>query len=451
MQPSRVPSIVLGDEQRLETAVHEKTKDMAVNTEHMRWLHDELANRFGVQCVSLRDSELRRHSADLSQCEPCPPDLLFYPEDAYQIGWLLEHLEEGVSVVPFGRGTSTEGQAMPCGPATISLDLHRMRRIIEFNRVDRMVRVETGLDLAALNLALQEDGLCFPIDPMMNATIGGMISDSATGLSVCRYGSLAANLQAIKVVLADGRAVEIQNQDFLKGLFVGSEGRLGVVVEATLRLKPIPTGLKTIWAAFSRLEDAAMAIPTVLDGQSDLVKCVLLSACAIQAINKEHSMTLADRPALLIQIEGDSECILKDSPAVFGLEEETGEAAAVVWDRLGAVWFAGRDSAPTTVRVAPTRIAEIVREFHRDGTADLCLLANCAVGNVTMVKPASESQAFCEELFPLVRKLGGSLCGHGLAPQLKAWVGEEFGSAGTLLQAIKKALDPRGILGHDNL
>lgn len=412
----------------------------------MRWLQDELVSRFGPQCVSLHDTELRRHAADMSLTRPCPPDLIFYPEDSYQISWLLEHVAEGVCVVPFGKGTSTEGQTVPTGPASVSLDMHRMRRILEYNRVDRTVRVETGLDLAALNLVLEEDGLCFPIDPMMNATIGGMISSNASGLSVCRYGPLSNYIDSIKVVLADGRELCITHQAFLKGLFMGSEGKLGVVTEATLKLKPVARDLKTVWAGFSRLEDAAMAIPRVLEEQNGLVKCVLLSDCAIQAINRQHGMSLTDSPALLMEIQTDEKFVLEGCPAVVCIEKVDDGA---IWSRLSAIWFhAEGQSIPTTVRLAPTRLPEVIREFHQDGHPDCCLLANCGASTVTIVKPAAESERFCEELFPLVRRLGGSLAGHGMAPEQKVWAQEELNSAQPLFAMIKKALDPREVLGH---
>lgn len=440
--------------QRIEQSIGEKCKDMEPASTRLQSLHDILSSRFGEHSVSLRTSELKRHGTDLSVCDPCYPDLIFYPEDSYQVGWVIKNLPEGVSIVPWGMGTSTEGQTVPSaeGTPTLCLDMHRMRRLLDYNKAALRVTVEAGLDLASLNNLLSEDGLYFPVDPMANATIGGMVGDNSEGLSSFRWGRMASNIAGIKAVLSDGSIVAVkEEQPALLSLFLGTEGTIGVVTEVTLKLQPIPQSLKTVWLCFSRLEEAALAVPRIVREQKGLNKCFLLDGPSIAAIRKETPQWgPSECPSLLLQIEGDFPLVLAGSPEIIKQEESTDpETQEMIWSRLSDAWFAGNDPISTTFHVPINRIAELLREAQ--GEESISCFGNVASGTVTFISPRNKVDAFRANLFPAVINLDGSVCTMGVGSAKRIMASTEVGQAMLLWHKIKTAVDPKGILNPGTL
>jgi len=206
--------------------------------------------------LSTSQSVREQHAKGEDWLPPHLPDAVAFPTSTAEVAWLLaEAAANGVPVVPFGAGTSLEGHVTPVAGG-LSLDLSRMTRIIAVSQPDLDCRIEAGVTRRQLNAAVRSDGLFFPVDPGADCTIGGMCATRASGTNAVRYGTIRENVLGLTVVLADGRILRTGGRARksaagydLTRLFIGSEGTLGVITRAVLRLHPQPRSTCTALCA----------------------------------------------------------------------------------------------------------------------------------------------------------------------------------------------------------
>ncbi len=297
------------------------------------------------QKVSTAPADLEAHSKDESYPTHHPPIAVVYAENLPDIqttlAWAREHR---IPVVPFGAGTSLEGQVIPQGKA-LSLDVSRMNRVLEVRPEDFLAVVEPGVTRKALNEALKGTGLFFPVDPGADASLGGMAATNASGTTTVRYGGMRQNVLALQVVLANGEVLELgrgvrktsAGYD-LKDLFIGSEGTLGIITRLTLRLHPIPEHIHTLRVFFENLTDTAQAAYAVMASGLPVARLELVDEIGIKAINRYLGRNYPEKPVLFVEFHSSTRASLEaESHLSLELMRELGK----VVDDNG--WFLPKD------------------------------------------------------------------------------------------------------------
>ena len=218
---------------------------------------------FFKERFSTSQSTRTNYSRGEDTYDPVLSKAVIFPETNEEVSTILKLCNERkVPVVPFGTGTSLEGNVVGIEEG-ITISLEKMNRILSVNVEDFDCRVQANVTREQLNEHLREDGVFFPIDPGANAAIGGMAATSASGTMAVKYGTMKTVISGLTVVLPNGDIVNTGGRTKktsagynLTNLFIGSEGTLGVITEIQLRLSPIPESIMSAVCHFPTLEDA---------------------------------------------------------------------------------------------------------------------------------------------------------------------------------------------------
>ena len=203
--------------------------------------------------------------------DPILSKAVVFPETNQEVSQILRLCNEHkIPVVPFGTGTSLEGNVVG-NEKGITISLEKMNKILSVNAEDFDCRVQACVTKEQLNEYLREDGVFFPIDPGANAAIGGMVSTSASGTMAVKYGTMKTVITGLTVVLPNGDIINTGGRTKktsagynLTNLFIGSEGTLGVITEVQLRLSPIPESIMSAVCHFPTLEKAVQTAQQVI-------------------------------------------------------------------------------------------------------------------------------------------------------------------------------------------
>ncbi|MCW2133090.1 glycolate oxidase [Arthrobacter sp. VKM Ac-2550] len=384
-----------------------------------------------------------------------------------------------VPLVPRGAGTGLAG-ASSASAGEVVLDLSRMNRILSIDPVEQVAVVEPGVLNAHLNQAVAEHGLFYAPDPASTAicSIGGNIATNAGGMRCAKYGVTRESVLGLRVVLADGRELRtgrgtikgVTGYD-LNALMIGSEGTLGVVVEATLRLRPLPTTTATVAAFFPDVATAAAAASAVIAARLQPSVLELVDGPTLAAIDAALGTNYRSRGGafLLAQTDGFGAHLEMDvlvnavEPFAAELERaaDAAEAEALLTARREAIpslEMVGRVSIGD-IGVPRGRLAEAVTglaDISRRTGVRIFTIAHAADGNlhpIIVVDPDESvtegpAKAALGEMFRLAQSLGGTLTGeHGVGLLKRDWLRDELGDVSLEVQhAIRRALDPQGIL-----
>jgi D-lactate dehydrogenase (cytochrome) len=287
-----------------------------LNERHIR----DLKSIVGPKRFSTGESSLELHAKDQSQHPATRPEAVIWPCDRIEVSNILKYAgKRKLPVTAWGSGTSLEGNPIPVRRGLV-LDFSQMNRILDIREQDFQADVEPGVVYHDLNEKLRLRGLFFPPDPGVGATIGGMIANNASGTRTVRYGSTRANVLGLTVVLADGEIVQIGSRASksssgydLINLFVGSEGTLGIVVEATVRLRGISEEFSSAIATFRSIESAGKAVFEIMRSGLDPASIELLAPECIELINKERGLGLNVSPTLFVEFHGPGRKQLEDT------------------------------------------------------------------------------------------------------------------------------------------
>ena len=431
--------------------------------------------------VSESPSDRETHGQDLTYHPPRPPEAVAYPESTEEVAALLAFANERrLPVVPFGVGTSLEGHVIPV-EGGISLDLSRLTRV-EIHADDLSATVQAGVTRTALNRRAGEHGLLFPVDPGADATLGGMAATNASGTTTIRYGGMRTQVLGLEVVLADGtvlhtgsRAIKTSAGYNLTGLFVGSEGTLGVITELVLRLYGIPEYTVAARSSFPDLDAAVRAAVTMIGAGVAVTRVELLDALTLRAVNAYKQTSYEEAPSLFLEfggtehgvtgeVEGAREVCELEGALSFEFEREE-EARSRLWDARHQAAFALAAAAPPGMRFKATDVCVPISELpgavrHARGLAEEHGLAASIIGHVGdgnyhlgfMVDPEDPASIRAAEevngaIVEYALARGGTCTGeHGIGLGKIAYLEREHGDLIPVMRGIKELLDPNGIL-----
>lgn len=439
-----------------------------------------LASSLPAGQLATDPAQLAAYAADQGPVlEHFLPAAVVFAERAEDVQTVMRLATElRVPVVARGAGTGVSGGAHATEGCLV-LSLERMNRILEIHPEDEIARVEPGVVNADLNAAVAEHGLMYAPDPASyrTSTIGGNIATNAGGLRCAKYGVTRESVLALDVVLADGTLIHTGRRSFkgvagydLTGLFVGSEGTLGIVVGATVRLRYQPTEVETIAAFFPEFTTAAAGVLAVGKARVQPAIMELLDGNTLVQLDTEQGSDLRSRGGalLLIQTDGfaartEAEIIRRELAGLGGTitSEDHEEAVRLVELRRHSRGAEVDDDFRVGEDVAVPRsqlvhyIAELQRIAAGHGVG-LKVVAHAGDGNLhpTFWVGSGEARklpalnAALDESIDVGLALGGTITGeHGVGQYKVRWLPREQREEVLELQrGIKRLFDPDGLL-----
>jgi D-lactate dehydrogenase (cytochrome) len=426
--------------------------------------------------------DLERHGGGVfTYHAPVHPDAVVYPESRDEIVGVLRFANEHlIPIVPFGKGSSLEAHTLPVHGG-ISLDLGRMDRILEVRPDEFIARVHPGLTHGALNAALAEHGLLFPVDPGWDASLGGMAGTNASGTNAVKYGVMRDQVLGAEAVLADGTVMRTGGMAMkssagydLTGLFVGSEGTLGVLTELILRLYPLPGWTVAARAVFPDIEAAGRAAVAMIRTGMRIGRVELVDARTIDAVNTYKGTDYAAAPTLFLEFSGSKASVESDvevarktsaSEGCSSFEFEADEEAREkLWEARHDAALAISDLYPGMGMMATDVCVPIsdlpgalrhARDIIESRGLDGAILGHVGDGNYHAVFPVDtgdeadqeRAEAVNEEIVDYALERGGTCTGeHGIGLGKTEHLQKEHGDSLPFMREIKRIADPNGIM-----
>ncbi len=436
----------------------------------------------GADRFSTGESNRQLHLHDISPHQGQLPAAIAWPKSTEETARILAHAyKENIPVTPWGAGTSTEGNPVPTRGGLV-VDLTQMDQIIDIRPQDLQADVQPGVFRKELNRQCGRHGLFFPPDPGADATIGGMIANNASGVQTVKYGATKDYVMRLTVVMPQGeiihtgcKAPKSSSGYDLTRLFVGSEGTLGVVTEATLRLAGIPAHHLAATVTFGHLEDASQAVAVMMGSGLAPAALELLTPGLIRLMNQEKALGLPETPSLFCEFHGISAAALAETAE---MAEElcrdcgaTGFSSAIAETERKQLWRARHEAWETIHRAHPKKETLVVDAAVPISAYPQMVIfsqqqveANNAVGyvfghagdgnlHVVLVgDPADKKEwpaleAINEAIVTRAIEKGGTCTGeHGIGIGKRKYMQKEHGASYDLMKQIKDLLDPKGLM-----
>jgi glycolate oxidase len=444
---------------------------------------DEIQSIIPKERILLDLAERYSYSYDASFGEYLP-DIVIQPENADEISQLVKlanrHL---IPVYPRGAATSLSGGPLPVEGGMV-LDMSRLNKKLIIDRENLLAIVSPGVITADIHKKAEEAGLFYPPDPSSAhvSTIGGNLLENSSGPKGLKYGTTKEYVIGLEVVTPTGEIIRTGGKTVknvtgydLTRLIVGSEGTLGIVTEAILRLIPKPQARKTLLATFRRLEDSGHAITNILSSGILPAAMELMDNACIRSVENYSPCGLpVDAEALIIvEVDGHPMAIQEEIAKCEAICYEQGADSVRVAkneaERLD-IWKARKMVSPAITQMGPTKISEDatvprsqipammkrlaeIREKYR---LNLVVFGHAGDGNlhpnIITDKRNKEEMKRVEdavsEIFAAAVSLGGTLSGeHGIGTMKAPYMEMELGQEGLMMmKKIKEAWDPNNIL-----
>ncbi|WP_066701938.1 FAD-linked oxidase C-terminal domain-containing protein [Celeribacter ethanolicus] len=425
--------------------------------------------------------ELKAYECDALAAYRCPPLLAVLPETTGQVSEIMKICHDmGVPVVPRGAGTSLAGGALPTADAVI-LGVARLREVLEINTADRYIRVQTGMTNLSVTAAVEDEGFFYAPDPssQLACAIAGNIAMNSGGAHCLKYGVTTNNLLGVTMVMADGEVVEIGGAEMdapgldLLGLICGSEGQLGVVTEATLRILPKPEGARPVLFGFDSNEVAGACVADIIRSGLIPVAIEFMDRPIIRATEEFAGAGYPDCEALLIvEVEGSEQEIADQLARIIAIakrhnpvairESQSAEESTRIWLGRKSAFGAMGQMGDYICLDGTIPVGELPSVLNR--IADLAAEHGHMVGNVfhagdgnmhpLILYNANEpgqlesAERLGAEILKLCVDAGGCLTGeHGVGVEKRELMTHQFAPADLEAQmAVKDVFDSTWIL-----
>lgn len=412
------------------------------------------------------------------------PDAVVFVENIEQVQLVVKVAHKcRIPIICRGAGTNVVGSCTT-EHGGIILNFSKMNRILEINRENMTARVEPGVIVGDLQREVEKSGLFYPPDPsnLAVSTIGGSIAQSSGGAKTFKYGSTKDYVLSLLVVMADGELLQtgantIKNATGynIGSLFIGSEGTLGIVVEATLKLIPKPQASKVMMAYFDKVSDAVDAVNAIIEQQIFPATLDFMDKNSIQTVEQFYPANLlTDKEcALIIEVDGYESSIEYQKDIVIKVLNHCNASeitSSETDEESRRIWTARRSSMAACTMLKPNVITDDVivpREHLAElvkGIQEICEKYNiitCIVGHVGdgSIHPQmaidlrnEEEYKNCKlaksEIYDLTARLGGILSGeHGIGAEKREHIHKVVNEeALKTMRHIKKVFDPYNIL-----
>ncbi len=416
----------------------------------------------------------------------CYPDIVVQVLSAEEVSKVMKYAyENNIPVTPRGSGTGLVGAAVPVYKGIV-IDMSRMNRILELDEENLTVTVEPGVLLMELSKFVEEHDMFYPPDPgEKTATIGGNINTNAGGMRAVKYGVTRDFVRGLEVVLPNGDIVEfggkvVKNSSgySMKDLIVGSEGTLGIVTKAILKLLPLPKKAISLLIPFPTLEQAIRTVPLIIKSKTIPTAIEFMQRETIIDAEEFLGKKFPDNQSdayLLLKFDGNSVEEIQasfDKVADICLEQgaldilfaDTDERNDSIWKARGA--FLEAIKASTTlmdevdVVVPRNKVSEMVEFSHQlqekigiriksfghagDGNLHIYVLKD----DLTEEEWKKRLNLAMDEMYKKARELNGQVSGeHGIGYAKKPYLNQSLApEILEIMRGIKKAFDPKGIL-----
>ena len=414
--------------------------------------------------------------------DPILSEAVVFPKTNEEVSKILKLCNQHkIPVVPFGTGTSLEGNVVG-NEKGITICLEKMNKILSVNVEDFDCRVQACVTKEQLNDYLREDGVFFPIDPGANAAIGGMASTSASGTMAVKYGTMKTVISGLTVVLPNGDIINTGGRTKktsagynLTNLFIGSEGTLGIITEVQLRLSPIPESIMSAVCHFPSLEKAVQTAQQVIQYGVPIARIEMLNKDQMQiSINYSKLKDIEAVPTLFFEFHG-SEASNKENVQIVEEISKDNNGGSFKWAKdledRNKLWRARWDVYysvkalinngrvySTDVCLPISKITECVN-FAEEQTKKFGLRApmvgHLGDGNFHVLLPFDPKD---KEMYKKIREfndllikksleLNGTITGeHGIGLHKKEYLLQEHPDNIPIMKSIKRTIDPNNIM-----
>lgn len=450
---------------------------------------EKLINIVGREHYQDSKASLLVHSYDATPQFQSLPDAVVSPKNTEQVSHIMKLCNEyRIPIVPRGSGTNLAAGTCPTEGGIVLL-FNRMNKLLEIDESNLTVTVQPGLITQTMIQQVEKKGLFYPPDPssMKISTIGGNINENSGGLRGLKYGVTRDYVLGLEVVLPNGEVIrtggkltkDVAGYDLTR-LFVGSEGTLGIITEATLKLIPTPETTKTMLAQYESLEAAARAVSAIIANKIIPTTLEFLDQPTLQVVEDFAKIGLPTdvQAVLLVEQDGPPEVVDRDIEKMAKIcrqEQAIEVQVANSEEEAHDLKEARRTALSALARLKPTTILEdatvprseiatmvnAINEIAEKYEVKICTFGHAGDGNlhptcITDVRNEEEIQrverAF-EEIFAKAIELGGTITGeHGVGEVKAPYLEMKLGAAGIdIMKQVKNAFDPNNIMNPNKI